>query len=111
MAQHSHNVHLAMAQHSQNVHAVHTFDVHQIKSSLFLLPSCQTSSRVKLEEDDVPVLYDVVFSLLSVTTSCLDCSLRTMLLKVSELHNLRHDESLFEVSVNSTSTLGAVLPF
>merc|ERR1719151_181043 len=84
----------------------HNFDQQASVLLLFLFLSFgQTSASIELEEDDVPVLHNVVLALLAITPSRLHCCFRAVLLKGSKLHDLSHNESLLKVCVDPASCL------
>lgn len=67
--------------------------------SLFLF------SDVESEEDDVTVLYNVLFALLSILPFSLNCMLISQLDQVRVFHNFGTDETFLEVGMNDTCCL------
>merc|ERR1719151_448640 len=84
----------------------HNFDQQASVLLLFLFLSFgETSASIELEEDDVPVLHNVVLALLAITSSRLHCCFRAVLLEGSKLHDLSHNETLLKVCVDPASCL------
>lgn len=61
--------------------------------------------NIEFEQEDVSVVNNVIFTLLSIKTLCLDSRFVSMLLEISELHRLCANETSFEIGVNDTSSL------
>ena len=74
------------------------------KTMLLLLFSL--GGDVEFEENDVPVLHDVILPLLSHFALSLHRRLASQFLEIVERHHFRTDKAAFKVRVNGTRRLG-----